>query len=352
MAVDLGKLVAEVKENIALDELAGKTIAIDAYNTIYQFLSIIRGPDGTPLMDSKGRVTSHLSGLLYRTTNLIEFGISPVFVFDGIPPVQKQRTIEARMNRRKEALEEWNRAKAEGQLAEARTYAMASTKITKDVVQSAKELLGFMGIPCIQANSEAEAQAAHMVKSGLVYATASQDYDSFLFGSDIVLRNLTITGKRRLPRSSVMIEVKPERVMLDKLLSSMGIGIRQLIWMGMLIGTDFNSGVEKVGPKTALKIVKEHKTLDGITAYLKERYGYEWETDPKEIESIFAKPDVSDISREKFDELIKGAKPDKEKVISFMCDEHGFSNERVDKAANKLLELKGRKGQKGISSWF
>lgn len=352
MAVDLGKLVAEVKENITLDELAGKTIAIDAYNTIYQFLSIIRGPDGTPLMDSKGRVTSHLSGLLYRTTNLLEFGISPIFVFDGIPPVQKQRTIEARMNRRKIALEEWNRAKAEGQLAEARTHAMASTRITKEIVQSAKELLNFMGIPYLQANSEAEAQAAHMVKSGLVYATASQDYDSFLFGSDVVLRNLTITGKRRLPKSSVMIEVKPERVMLDRLLSNLGISNSQLIWMGMLIGTDFNSGIDKVGPKTALKIVKEHKTLDGITAYIKEKYGHDWESDPKEIEAIFAKPDVFDVPREKFGELVSGAKLDAEKVTKFMCDDHGFSNERVEKTVSKLLEMKGRKGQKGISSWF
>ncbi|MDE1823594.1 MAG: flap structure-specific endonuclease, partial [Candidatus Micrarchaeota archaeon] len=229
MAVDLGKFVGEVKENITLDELSGKTIAVDAYNTIYQFLSIIRQPDGTPLMDSKGRVTSHLSGLLYRTTNLLEFGISPVFVFDGLPPIQKQRTIEARMNRRKEALEGWNKAKAEGMVAEARAFAMASTRITKDVVESAKELLGYMGIPYMQANSEAEAQAAHMVKSGLVYATASQDYDSFLFGSDVVLRNITITGKRKLPKRNVFIDVKPERVMLQKLLSNLGLSINQLI---------------------------------------------------------------------------------------------------------------------------
>ncbi len=85
MAVALGSLVAEVKEKIDLDDLAGRTIAIDAYNTIYQFITIIRQPDGTPLMDSKGRITSHLSGLFYRTISLVEHRITPVYVFDGIP---------------------------------------------------------------------------------------------------------------------------------------------------------------------------------------------------------------------------------------------------------------------------
>lgn len=352
MAVDLGKFVGEVKEQIGLEELSQKRIAIDAYNTIYQFLSIIRGPDGSPLVDSKNRVTSHLSGLLYRTSNLIEYGAMPIFVFDGIPPIQKQRTIEARMNRRKEAFEEWEKAKKEGMIEEARTHAMASTRITKEIVDSSKELLGYMGIPWIQAPSEGEAQAAKMVRDGLVYASASQDYDSFLFGAEVVLRNVTITGKRKLPKRNVFIDVKPERILLSNLLKKFGIDRRQLIWLGMLMGTDFNEGFDGIGPKTALKIVNDKKDLKEITDYLKQRYNKEWETDPHEIENIFLNPDVKHIELNELERLIHGAKPNKERIIDFMCREHGFSIERVEKVTSKLLELGAEKRQKGINSWL
>ncbi len=352
MAVELGKLVANVKQGIALEELAGKRIAIDAYNTIYQFLSIIRQPDGSPLTDMKGRVTSHLSGLLYRTSNLLDYNITPVFIFDGIPPALKQRTIEARMNRRKEALEEWEKAKAEGMIAEARTHAMASTRISKEIVESSKELLTYMGIPWMQAPSEGEAQASRMVRDGLVYAAASQDYDSFLFGADIVIRNLTITGKRKLPMKNIFIDVKPERIFLKDLLKNLDISYQKLIWLGILVGTDFNAGIEKVGPKTALKIVTANESLRLVAEYVREKYQTEFDVDPAEVEKIFLEPDVATINQGKFEDLLKAATPSREKIIKFMVDEHGFSAERITKYADKMAEAKERKGQKGMGNWL
>ena len=352
MAVDISKLVAEVKEVITLDEISNNVIAVDAYNTIYQFLSIIRQPDGSPLVDSKNRVTSHLSGILYRTINLLEYKIVPVYVFDGIPPLLKKRTLEARAMRRREADAAWEKAKQEGQLEAARTHAMASTKINADIVASAKELLGYIGIPYIQAPSEGEAQAARMVREGLVYGSASQDYDSFLFGADVVLRNLTISGRRKLPKKNIYIEVKPERTKLSDLLKHFEISREQLILMGMLIGTDFNTGIEKVGPKTALKIVREHRTLDKVVDYAKSKYSMEFDSDPAEVERLFTSPETTGIQKEEFNRMINNAKPDKEKIIRFMCDEHGFSQERVEKVADSLLELRGVKGQKGINSWM
>ncbi|MEM2597592.1 MAG: flap structure-specific endonuclease, partial [Thermofilum sp.] len=131
MGVNLRELAEPVTTEIPLEQLSGRVVALDAYNMLYQFLTAIRQPDGTPLMDSRGRVTSHLSGLFYRTINLIEQGISPIFVFDGIPPALKKRTIEARMNRRNEAYEEWQEAKEKGLTEEARMHAMASSKIDK-----------------------------------------------------------------------------------------------------------------------------------------------------------------------------------------------------------------------------
>ncbi len=352
MAVDLGKFVAEVKKGIEFEDLAGKTIAIDAFNTIYQFLSIIRQPDGSPLMDSKGRVTSHLSGLLYRTTNLIEYKINPIFIFDGIPPELKRKTLEARAARRVEATVQWEKAKASGMLEEARMHAVASTKINKEIVESSKQLLDLMGVPYIQAPSEGEAQAAHMVRKGLAYASASQDYDSFLFGADAVIRNFTLTGKRRLPKRNMVVDVKLERIILKDLLESMGINLKQLIWLGMLVGTDFDSGINRVGPKTALKIVKEAKSVKEVEDYVKFKYEEEFDTDAGTVERIFTNPDVVDISMNDFNALMNKGAPHTKELLKFMCDEHGFSEERISKYADKLADAKAGKGQKGIGGWL
>ncbi len=340
-----------MKQELSFDELKDKVIAIDAYNTIYQFLSIIRQPDGTPLTDSKGRVTSHLSGLLYRTTNLLNYGAIPVFVFDGIPPTLKSKTIAARISRREKAMEEWKSAQEKGMLEEARTHAMASTRITKEVVSSAKELLGHMGMPFIQAPGEGEAQAAYLVENGLAYASASQDYDSFLFGAELVIRNVTITGRRKLPGKNVFINVKPEKILLKDLLSKFGIDRNQLIWAGMMIGTDFNDGIKGVGPKTALKITKESHTLEDVQNALRSKYNVCIE-DAEEVERIFMQPDDKKINGSEFHKLLTDAMLNKEGLIGFMCNEHGFSEERVEKMAELLSTAKKEKKQKDINSWL
>ena len=352
MAIELAPLVAEVKQPIALEELANKRVAIDAYNTIYQFLSIIRQPDGTPLMDSKGRVTSHLSGLFYRNISLIEKGIVPIYVFDGIPPILKRRTLEARMNRRTEAMAEWQKAKEEGMLEEARTHAMASTRINKEIVQDAKLLLGAMGIPYIQAPSEGEAQAAYLTRENLVYAAGSQDYDLFPFGAKVVVRNITITGKRKLPKKNVFVDVNVERILLDDFLKHYGINREQLVLLSMLVGTDFNEGVEKVGAKTALKVVKDKTTLEEVEKYLKEKYNYEFEVDAREVRDFFLHPEVNSVPSARLEDDIRSSQPSKDAIMKLMCDEHEFAQERIGKFSDKLVMIKGSAGQKGMSEWF
>ncbi len=352
MSVELGKLVAEVKQNIAFEELSGKRIAIDAYNTIYQFLSIIRQPDGSPLTDSKGNVTSHLSGLFYRTMSLIEFGILPIYVFDGIPPLLKRRTLEARMKRRAEAMEAWDKARAEGMLEEARVHAVASTKINKEVVEGSKTLLKCMGVPFIQAPSEGEAQAAHLVRSNLVYALTSQDYDSFLLGAPVVVRNFAISGKRKLPGKNVYVNIELERIFLRDFLEHFKISQRQLILLGMLMGTDFNSGIEKVGPKTALKIVREHESLENVIRYVMDKYGTVFDADPEKVLEMFERPEVREFGAEEFEDLLKAGTPDPKALVEFMCAEHGFSEERIGRAAGKLSEPIRPSGQKGMQGWM
>jgi len=202
LGVDLKDLIPEdiIIQIRDLRVLRGRVVAIDAYNALYQFLAAIRQPDGTPLLDSQGRITSHLSGLFYRTINLVENGIKPVYVFDGKPPELKAKEIERRRAIKEEAVKKYEEAVRTGDLEAARRYAAIASKLTDSMVEDAKKLLDAMGIPWVQAPAEGEAQAAYMARVGDAYASASQDYDSLLFGSPRLIRNLTISGKRKLPR--------------------------------------------------------------------------------------------------------------------------------------------------------
>lgn len=339
MGVSLEGLV-EGKE-VELTELAGKKIAIDAFNTLFSFLSIIRDRmTGEPLRDSKGRITSHLSGLFYRTSNLIEAGIKPIFVFDGEPPEFKKKTVEERKATREKAKEKWEEALKKGE--KAITYAQAASQLTDEMVEDSKKLLGIMGIPWIQAPSEGEATCAHLCKEGAVFAAGSQDMDSLLFGSPRLIRNLSITGRRKLPRKEVYVEVKPEIIELERVLSTLGITREQLVIIGLLVGTDYNPGIERVGPKTALKLVKEHKTLKKVL----EQVEWKGEEDPEEIYNFFLRPPVA----KEFE--IEFKKPDSEKIIKFMVDEHDFSLERVEKVIETLQKSFSSGTQSSLKGWF
>jgi flap endonuclease-1 len=337
MGVDLADLFE--KKEIDFLDLKEKVIAIDAYNTLYQFLSIIRQRDGTPLIDSHGEITSHLSGFLYRTTNLIEAGIKPVFVFDGRPPEFKNSTIEERKKIRVEAMGRWEEAKAAGD-QDALKYAQASSHIKGNMVEDAKNLLGFMGVPVITAPSEGEAQAAFMARNNDAYAAGSQDYDALLFGAPVVVRNLAVTGKRKLPGKGVYVEVKPELIDLDAGLLKLGISRDQLIDIAILVGTDYNEVIKGIGPKKALKIIKKHGSINGALLELKTEIKY-----LAEIKDLFIHPDVTP------DYELKWRKPDAVSIKHFLCALHDFSEARVSTAVERLLEASDQ-GQKTLDKWF
>ena len=338
MGTDIGDLLQ--KRKVELSDLANRVIAIDAFNTLHQFLSIIRQRDGSPLVDSGGQVTSHLSGLLYRTTSLAEAGIKPIFVFDGKPPDLKSETLKKRREIRESALEKWESAKVEGDLEAAYKYAQASSKVNQEIVEEAKYLLSIMGIPFIQAPCEGEAQAAHMVLKKDASCVASQDYDSFLFGAETVVRNLALTGKRKLPGKNAYVDVEIEIIELEESLNALGINREQLIDIAICVGTDYNKGLEKVGPKTALKLIKKHGDIHTL---LREK-GVEVEA-LDQIRDFFIHPDITD------DYEIKWGKPDSEKLIEFLSQKHDFSVERVEKAAERLKAASGSR-QRTLDQWF
>jgi len=343
MGVDLGNLVP--KSTVDLKNLAGKRVAIDAYNALYQFLAIIRQPDGTPLKDHTGKVTSHLSGVFYRTCNLLEMGIKAIYVFDGAPPALKEAEIKRRSMVKEEAQRKYERALSEGKTEDARVYAQMTSRLKDYMAEDSKRLLGHMGVPWVQAPSEGEAQAAHLVKKVDADYCASQDYDSVLFGAPFLLRNLTISGRRKLPRKNVYIEVVPETIELRKILSHLGVNQEQLIDIGILIGTDFNpDGVRGIGPKTALKLVKEHGTLEKILTCLNEA---EFPTEPSQIRDVFLHPKVTDNYKIIWNE------PDVEDVVNFLCREKDFSEDRVRKALEKTTEgMQKAKTRTTLEAWF
>lgn len=341
MGVPLAKLVKPKK--ISFTQLRGKALAIDAFNAIYQFLALIRRGPGIPLTDREGRVTSHLNGLLFRTVRLIELGIKPVYVFDGPPPDFKRRTIEERRTIKEKAEREWIKAIARGDFRTAWAKAVQTSRLTSDMASDAKRLLDLMGVPWVQAPSEGEAQAAHMAARGDVWAAASQDYDSLLFGSPRLVRNVTITGKRKLPGKDVYVEVKPEVISLQDMLSSLGIGREQLVLIGILVGTDYNpGGIKGIGPKRALELVKRHPSVESLGRAVR----WEFDVSMREIYEFFLNPPVTD----EYNVDLK--KPDAEGLIRFMVDEHEFSEKRVRKVINEITEAYKRLAGGGLEAWF
>jgi len=346
MGVDLGDLTIKHKASVA--DFSGKPIAIDGMNMLYQFLASIRQEDGTPLKDFKGRVTGHLSGLFYRTAKLASEGLKPVYVFDGKPPKFKEKEVERRREVKKEAALKWKKAVDEEKVEEARRYAQASMKLTKEMVDESKELLTGMGIPWVQAPSEGEAEAAWMVKKGTCYASASQDYDSLLFGSPILVRNLSITGRRKVPRQNRYVNVVPEIIKLEEMLDALKITREQLILIGLMEGTDFNDGVRGVGPKTGLKIVKEHNTFAKVKKYVKEKYEYEFEEYIDDVYEFFLKPPI-ETKLKKLE--WKDANP--KKVMDLLVEKHDFSEERVSKTLENMSGvIREAESQRTLDKWF
>ena len=347
MGVQLREIIP--RREIELEELAGKRIAIDAFNALYQFLSIIRDREtGEPLKDSKGRVTSHLSGLFYRTINLMEKGIKPVYVFDGVAPDFKERTQEERKKLKEEMLERYEKAKEIGDIKEIRVTAQATAVLTQEMVEEAKSLLTAMGIAWVQAPSEGEAQCACLARTGKVFAAASQDYDALLFGSPVLVRNLSITGKRKVPRKDVYIEIKPEIIELENVLKELKITREQLIMLGMVVGTDYNPGIKGYGPKKALELVRNCKTLDTLLKKINwenqfKEHGIE-PVDAHAVFEFFLNPTCKEV------EKIEFSAPDREKIIKILVDEFEFSYERVEKHV-KILE-QSKETQSSLSRWF
>ncbi|TLZ69912.1 MAG: flap endonuclease-1 [Methanobacteriota archaeon] len=315
------------KTVVDLDAFRGRTIAVDGNLELYQFLSVIRLRDGTPLKDEGGRVTSHLNGLMFRTTRLVsDHDIRPVFVFDGVPPSLKAGEIERRRAAREKAAKEYELALKGGDYGTAWSKAVMTSRLTREMVAEAKTLLGLLGIPYVQAPSEGEAQAAWLARQGVAWAVGSKDYDSLLFGAPRVARFLTISGSEFLPSLGRSRPTRPEIIELDPWLRSLSLTREQLIDVAVLVGTDFNEGTKGIGPKKGVKLIREIGSLDNASDEI--RRGLP--ENLQEIREFFLHPPV-----ESNPSIVRGP-TDEAAVFEFLCDERGFTRERVRVALERL----------------
>ncbi len=316
-------------KTISFKDLEGRVVSIDAFNTLYQFLSTIRQRDGRPLSDENGNITSHLSGILYRNSSMIEKDIKPIYIFDGQAPELKSETQAKRREVREESERIFKQALKEGDTEKARKFAMRSSKLSPEIIESSKKLLTLMGIPYVEAKGEGEAQAAYLVSKGDAYAVASQDYDCLMFGAKRVVRNLAVSSNLG----------NLEYYELKSVLSQLKVTREELIDMGILIGTDFCEGLKGVGAKTALKLAHNGQLKEKLAELQKQSTH-----DLDEVREIFLNHNINT------DYKIKWEKPNQDKIIEFLCYEHGFSVDRVTKASDKLKNLSSSQGS--LDAWF
>ncbi|MBT6505934.1 flap endonuclease-1, partial [Candidatus Woesearchaeota archaeon] len=316
-----------------------------AFNVLYQFLSSIRGSDGALLQDSNGRVTSHLYGLFSRTMNLITAGVKPVYVFDGKAPDLKYLEQKRRSDLKKEALNKYEIAKQSGDLDEMKKYASRTSRLTQEMIEDAKLLIDSMGVPIVQAPSEGEAQATFMCKQKDVYAVASQDGDSLLFGAPILIKNLTLNNKRKVSGTQSYVDIKIEQIELKTVLSELEISQDQLIVLGILIGTDFNQGgIKGIGPKKALNLIKKHN--ENFEALFEEvNWNNFYDFSYKEVINIFKNIKVNSEYSLKFN------KPNKQKIIEILVDKHNFSMDRINSTFEKYEKKQGELSQQNLGAW-
>lgn len=338
MGVNLTPIV--LKQITSLEGLGGRSFAVDAFNVLHQFLALIRTREGRPLTDPEGRVTSHLVGLAFRTTRLIaEYRMSLVFVFDGVPPRLKRGEVEKRRALKRRAEAEYAEAVEAGDLATAFSKAVQTGRLDSEMVGDAKRLLDLLGVPWVQAPGEGEAQAAHMAARGDAWAASSRDYDSLLFGAPRLVRYLTIQGQEWLPSKCRARRLEPELIELEALLGHHGISRGQLVDLAILVGTDFNQGVKGVGPKTALKLVKQHGSLERMPDEVRERLPDSLD----EIRRIYLEPEVTDDYTVEEGPLLES------ELFSFLCDERGFSRERVESVVDRM---KQSRRQRSMTDWL
>ncbi|KAK9461770.1 PIN domain-like protein [Lipomyces oligophaga] len=295
--------------------------------SLYQFLIAVRQQDGQQLMNESGDTTSHLMGMFYRTLRIIDNGIKPVYVFDGHPPHLKSGELAKRFVRREEAVKQIEKAKEDGDAAAVDKFTRRTVRVTREQNEEAKQLLKLMGIPYVDAPCEAEAQCAALAKAGKVFAAASEDMDTLCFETPVLLRHLTFSEQRKLPISQVT---------LSYALSGLELTRAQFVDLCILLGCDYLEPIKGIGPATALKLIKDHGSLEKIVEFIDSSANSRYKIpDPwpyQDARELFLNPEIQDPQNIE----LQWIEPDVPGLVDFLVTQKGFNEERVRSGAARL----------------
>ena len=320
----------------------GRKVAIDASMSLYSFLVAVRS-DGQQLMNETGETTSHLMGLFYRTLRIVDNGIKPLYVFDGAPPKLKSGELAKRFQRKSEAQEAHEDAKETGTAEDVEKFSRRTVKVTREHNEEARRLLRLMGVPYIIAPTEAEAQCAVLARAGKVYAAASEDMDTLTFNSPVLLRHLTFSEQRKEPI---------QEIHLDRVLEGLEMQLEQFIDFCILLGCDYVDPVKGIGPKVALNLIREHKTLENVVAHVKkgEKYTFPEDWPYQDARLLFLEPDVRKADDPECE--FKWDNPDVDGLVEFLVEEKGFSEDRVRAGAARLQKNLKSSQQSRLEGFF
>ncbi|KAF2426195.1 flap endonuclease 1 [Tothia fuscella] len=320
----------------------GRKVAIDASMSIYSFLIAVRS-DGQQLMSETGETTSHLMGMFYRTLRIVDNGIKPLYVFDGAPPKLKSGELAKRFQRKTEAQEQHEEAKETGTAEDVERFSRRTVRVTREHNAECQKLLKLMGIPYIIAPTEAEAQCATLAKAGKVYAAASEDMDTLTFDAPVLLRHLTFSEQRKEPI---------QEIHLDKVLEGLEMERTQFIDLCILLGCDYVDPIKGVGSQTALKLIREHKTLEGVLEYFatNKKYAVPDDWPFADARLLFLEPDVRPADDPLCD--FKWEAPDIEGLVDYLVKDKGFSEDRVRSGAARLKKNVGTAQQSRLEGFF
>jgi len=370
--------------------LHGRKIAIDASMAIYQFLIAVRsgGPNQQAVMltNSDGETTSHIQGMFNRTNRFLIEGLKPIFVFDGKAPAMKSGELEKRREKRKKAEVELKKAVDDENVEEMDKHSKRLARAGRKENEDCKRLLQLMGVPVIVAPMEAEAECAALCKAGLVYATGTEDMDALTFATPVLIRKLTFANQTAKG-------AKIQQMNYKKAIEGLELTHEQFVDLCILLGCDYCDTIRGIGPKTALKLIRQHGSIEKIITSLKgvvnkdgvqkyvvpknwipdddekdedattdEEGGDDKKEEGKTSEEGNEKPVPAYVlARELFfnhevttDVELKFKAPQKEELTKFLVEEAGFNPERVKSSIEKLekAHAANRKPQARMDSFF
>jgi flap endonuclease-1 len=330
-----------IREIQSPQAFTGRVLAIDASMCLYQFMIMIRENHSGSyqnLTNEAGEVTSHIIGMLTRTIRLMENGIKPVYVFDGKPPELKLLELDARRQKREEANANLQVALESGDQEKILKATKGTVKVTREQNEQTKELLRLMGIPVVDAPSEAEATCAALCRDGKVYAAATEDADCLTFGTKTLVRNLMAAESQK----KQILEVSLERV-----LEQLNITMVQFIDFCILSGCDYCDTIKGVGPSTAMRLIVQHGSIEKVLENL----------EPEKMPANFRYQAARDFFVEceavdtKTIEFTFG-EPDFEGLEKFLVEGQSFDKTRVDRFIQRLKAAKGKTKQRPLDTFF